>query len=98
MTQGRSTQIFLSTGSYTATAERMVLHKNSVLYRIRKAEEALGAPIGDRRADLELALRACQYLGHAVLLSAGERGRPQAAPARSSTSFRREAANTATRS
>jgi DNA-binding PucR family transcriptional regulator len=66
-------QVFLSTGSYTATAERMVLHKNSVLYRVRKAEEALGAPIEDRRADLELALRACQYLGHAVLLSAGER-------------------------
>jgi DNA-binding PucR family transcriptional regulator len=60
-------QVFLSTGSYTATAERMVLHKNSVQYRIRKAEEALGAPIEDRRADLELALRACRYLGQAAL-------------------------------
>jgi DNA-binding PucR family transcriptional regulator len=60
-------QIFLSTGSYTATAQRMVLHKNSVLYRIRKAEESLGAPIEDRRADLELALRACHYLGQTVL-------------------------------
>ena len=64
-------QIFLVTGSYTATAERMMLHKNSVQYRIRKAEEALGAPIEDRRADLELALRACQYLGNAVLRPAG---------------------------
>jgi DNA-binding PucR family transcriptional regulator len=60
-------QVFLSTGSYKATAERMMLHKNSVQYRIRKAEEALGAPIEDRRADLDLALRACQYLGAAVL-------------------------------
>jgi DNA-binding PucR family transcriptional regulator len=60
-------QVYLSTGSYTATAERMVLHKNSVQYRVRKAEQALGAPIEDRRADLELALRACQYLGQAVL-------------------------------
>jgi DNA-binding PucR family transcriptional regulator len=60
-------RVFLSTGSYTITAERMVLHKNSVQYRIRKAEEALGAPIEDRRADLELALRACHYLGQAVL-------------------------------
>ncbi|HYU03473.1 MAG TPA: helix-turn-helix domain-containing protein [Jatrophihabitantaceae bacterium] len=60
-------QVYLSTGSYTATAERMVLHKNSVQYRVRKAERALGAPIEDRRADLELALRACQYLGKAVL-------------------------------
>jgi len=60
-------QVFLSTGSYTATAERMVLHKNSVQYRIRKAEEALSAPIEDRRADVELALRACHYLGRTVL-------------------------------
>jgi hypothetical protein len=60
-------QVFLSTGSYTATAERLTLHKNSVLYRIRKAEEALNAPIEDRKADLELALRACQYLGQTVL-------------------------------
>ena len=60
-------QLFLSTGSYTATADRMVLHKNSVMYRIRKAEESLGAPIEDRRADLELALRACHYLGRTVL-------------------------------
>jgi DNA-binding PucR family transcriptional regulator len=61
-------QVFLSTGaSYTATAERMTLHKNSVQYRVRKAEEALRVPIQDRRADLELALRACQYLGRTVL-------------------------------
>lgn len=59
--------VFLSTGSYVATAERMVLHKNSVQYRIRKAEQALGAPIEDRRADVELALRACHFLGRTVL-------------------------------
>jgi PucR-like helix-turn-helix protein/diguanylate cyclase with GGDEF domain len=60
-------QVFLSTGSYTTTAERLVLHKNSVQYRIRKAEDAMGGPISDRGADLELALRACQYLGQAIL-------------------------------
>ena len=60
-------QVFLRTGTYTATAEQLALHKNSVQYRIRKAEEALGGRIDDRRADLELALRACQYLGQAVL-------------------------------
>ena len=49
-------QVFLRAGTYTATAERLVLHKNSVQYRIRKAEEALGGRIDDRRADLELAL------------------------------------------
>ena len=65
-------RIYLVTGSYTGTAERMALHKNSVQYRIRRAEEALGAPIEARHADLELALRACQYLGETVLRPAGE--------------------------
>jgi DNA-binding PucR family transcriptional regulator len=61
-------RIFLATGaSYTATAERMTLHKNSVQYRIRKAEEALRTPIQDRRAEVELALRACRHLGRTVL-------------------------------
>jgi DNA-binding PucR family transcriptional regulator len=65
-------QIFLVTGSYTVTAERMVLHKNSVQYRIRKAEEAMGARIEERHADVELALRACRCRGHAVLRPAGQ--------------------------
>jgi hypothetical protein len=65
-------RVFLTTGSYTATAERMMLHKNSVQYRIRKAVEALGSPIEHRRADLELALRACSHLGGAVLRSREE--------------------------
>jgi DNA-binding PucR family transcriptional regulator len=60
-------QVFLCTGTYTATAKQLALHKNSVQYRIRKAEEALGARLDDRRAEVELALRACQYLGQAVL-------------------------------
>jgi DNA-binding PucR family transcriptional regulator len=61
-------RVFLSSGaSYTVTAQRMTLHKNSVQYRVRKAEEALGAPIQDRRAEVELALRACKFLGRAVL-------------------------------
>ena len=59
--------VYLTTGSYTVTAERMMLHKNTAQYRVGKAEEALGAPVGERRADVELALRACHYLGRAVL-------------------------------
>jgi hypothetical protein len=58
---------YLTTGSYTVTAKRMMLHKNTAQYRVGKAEEALGAPIGERRADVELALRACRYLGTLVL-------------------------------
>jgi DNA-binding PucR family transcriptional regulator len=56
-----------SGGSYKATAERLVLHKNTVQYRIRKAEESLGRPVGEDRPDIELALRASRWLGSSVL-------------------------------
>ena len=60
--------VFLDTGgSYKATAERLVLHKNSVQYRIHKAEESLGRPVGDSRHDVELALQASHWLGSSVL-------------------------------
>jgi DNA-binding PucR family transcriptional regulator len=59
---------FLQTGgSYKATAEQLTLHKNTVQYRIRKAEESLGRPAGDNRHDVELALLASHWLGSAVL-------------------------------
>ena len=54
-------------GSYKATAERLTLHKNTVQYRIRKAEESLGRPVGENRHDVELALRASHWLGLSVL-------------------------------
>jgi DNA-binding PucR family transcriptional regulator len=44
-----------------------VLHKNTVQYRIHKAEESLGRPVGGRRHDVELALLASHWLGSAVL-------------------------------
>lgn len=53
--------------SYVATAARMHLHKNTVKYRVDKALEARGGPIGDDRLDLELALIACKWLGPEVL-------------------------------
>jgi hypothetical protein len=56
-----------SGGSYKTTAERLMLHKNTVQYRIRKAQESLGRPIGDNRHDVELALRASHWLGSSVL-------------------------------
>ena len=60
--------VFLdSGGSYKATAEQLMLHKNTVQYRIRKAEESLGRPAGENRHDIELALRASHWLGSAVL-------------------------------
>jgi DNA-binding PucR family transcriptional regulator len=67
--------IFLQTGgSYKATAERLVLHKNTVQYRIRKAEESLGRAVGDDRYDVELALQASSWLGAAVLHPASAPG------------------------
>jgi PucR-like helix-turn-helix protein/diguanylate cyclase with GGDEF domain len=60
--------VFLQTGgSYKATAERLVLHKNTVQYRIRKAEESLGRAVAGNRHDVELALQAGHWLGPAVL-------------------------------
>ena len=50
-------------GSYTATAATMVMHKNSVKYRVTSAEKVLGRKVADDRLDIELALTACRWLG-----------------------------------
>lgn len=61
-------RVFLATGSsYTAAAELLNLHKNSVQYRIQKAEQLRGRPLKSDRFDVEFALRACHLLGAAVL-------------------------------
>ena len=76
--------VFLQTGgSYKATAERLVLHKNTVQYRIRKAEESLGRSVAENRHDVELALQASHWLGPAVLRP-GTAPRPGVAPATAS--------------
>jgi hypothetical protein len=60
--------VFLqSGGSYKTTAERLMVHKNTIQYRIRKAEESLGRPVSENRHDVELALRASDWLGSSVL-------------------------------
>jgi DNA-binding PucR family transcriptional regulator len=58
---------FRHDSSYTATAEAIVMHKNSVKYRIASAEKILGRSIGEDRQAIELALTACHWLGQAVL-------------------------------
>jgi DNA-binding PucR family transcriptional regulator len=66
-------RIFLQeNGSYKSTAERLLLHKNTVQYRVRKAEESLRHPISQDRLHVELALLASQWLGTAVLRPADE--------------------------
>jgi hypothetical protein len=65
-------RVFLQeNGSYKTTAERLTLHKNTVQYRVRKAEESLHHPIVQDRLRTELALLAAQWLGPAVLRPAG---------------------------
>jgi len=66
--------VFLRSGSsYKTTAQQLTLHKNTVQYRVRKAQESLGRPVGDNRHDVQLALEASHWLGSYVL-------RPAAAP------------------
>ena len=58
---------FQHESNYTATAEAMSMHKNSVKYRIASAEKAMGRAISSDRQAIELALTACDWLGPAVL-------------------------------
>jgi hypothetical protein len=65
-------RVFLQEGgSFKATAERLTLHKNTVQYRVRKAEESIGGPVGQDRLQVELALLACHWLGASVLRPGG---------------------------
>jgi DNA-binding PucR family transcriptional regulator len=53
--------------SSTGAAARLHLHKNTVHYRLRQAEELLGRPLAGARLDIEVALLVCHHLGDAVL-------------------------------
>ena len=67
-------RVFLSEkGSFKATAEKLTLHKNTVQYRVRKAEDVLGARLDENRLQIELALLACRWLRGAVLRSGPHR-------------------------
>jgi hypothetical protein len=61
-------RVFLASGgSYTAAAGELTMHKNSVQYRVRKAQELLPRELADCRLDVELALNLSHRLGAAVL-------------------------------
>jgi len=56
-------RVFLEcNGSYTQAAARLHLHKNTVHYRVRKAEDLRGRPVGVDRLEVEVALRAVAQL------------------------------------
>jgi len=50
-------------GNARRAAERLHAHKNTVLYRLQRAQQLLGRPLDEGRGDLELALRAMRTLG-----------------------------------
>jgi len=54
-------------GSYTAAAALLHVHKNTVHYRVQRAEELRGRPLSAGRLDVEVALLACEQLGPRVL-------------------------------
>lgn len=63
-------RVFLRSGaSYKSAEDRLHMHSNSVKYRVRRATERRGRPVGDARLDVEIALLICQWFGRAVLLS-----------------------------
>lgn len=59
-------RVFLRHGSYKEAAEELNLHFNSVKYRVRRAVERRGRPIGEDRLDVELALLVCRHYGAAL--------------------------------
>ena len=63
-------RIFLLTGdSYSRTAELLVLHRNTVKYRVSKVLDERGGSIDADRLDVALALQTCHLLGVSVLRS-----------------------------
>ena len=57
-------------GGLAAAAEELGVHRNTVLQRVRRAEERRGRPATDRVVELHAALRLVQVLGR-VLLTPG---------------------------
>ena len=54
--------------NYTATAEVMSMHKNSIKYRLGSAESLIGRPVtADNRLEVHIALTACEWLGWAAV-------------------------------
>lgn len=61
-------RIFLRSGSsFTAAADELHLHYNSVKYRVRRALQRRGRPLTDDRLDVEVALALCHWYGDGVL-------------------------------
>jgi hypothetical protein len=56
--------VFLEEGmSWARTARRLGLHQNTVMYRVKRAEELLGHPIAQRQLEIRAALRLADVRG-----------------------------------
>jgi hypothetical protein len=61
-------RVFLAhDGNFQAAADELLLHRNTVKYRVGKALEHRGAELAEDRLDLELALEVVRLLGPAAL-------------------------------
>lgn len=54
-------------GSLASAATNLGIHRNTVLQRVRRAEQSRGRRASDRIAELHAALRVCETIGPAVL-------------------------------
>lgn len=60
--------------SHSATASQLLLHRNTIRYRLEKAEQQLARGVAERPLDTQLALAMCRVLGSVVLVSEGGAG------------------------
>lgn len=61
-------RVFLQEGGNTRQAsERLFMHRNTVLYRLRRAEELIGVPLDKTRLAVEVALLFVETFGDEVL-------------------------------
>ncbi|MBM7366551.1 PucR family transcriptional regulator [Gordonia hydrophobica] len=66
--QRETVRVFLKSGSnFSRTASELMLHRNTIRYRLTAAEKQLGRHLTDKPLDTQLALEACRMLGSAVL-------------------------------
>lgn len=65
-------EFLASGGSFSAAGDALRLHRNTVQYRIKKAEKARGRALQEGRRDVEVALHVIDCLGSPALPGSGQ--------------------------